>query len=535
MDRPGAHALTPVIPDVEVLEVIGRGGSGAVYRGHQAALGRDVAVKVVSAPGAPEASVERWRREVSAMGRLSNHPNIVAVYAGGLTEDGSPYLVMPYVPGGSVHDRLQAEGPLPAADVATLGAKLAGALATAHAAGVLHRDVKPENVLLSPYGEPQLSDFGIARLVDSSTTAASGIWATIPYAPPEVLNGQPASEAADVYGLGATLHACLTGAAPFSAGPDETLVSLVARVMTAEPPPLAALGVPAPLAAVVERAMAKDPERRQVSAAALRRDLEGVASLLARQDPTSSEGAAEATTVVAPAPAEPPPVAPAASPVAVAPPPGAVLPSAAGSTPPPLSPASPSSAGPPIQRPPAHPGGSRSRVGLAAAVVAVVGVLVLVAVLIVRGDGDDGPQGTAMTPSTSDAPTTTAPPPSTTPSTTAPTATTTTPTTTVPPTAEAVAPDLATAATTYLDAVGAGDLDRAWTLTSSRFRQVQDRSGWAAFWSGIDEVEVVGEPRVSVADAAVVVPLLVDGQREDYRMTFVQEGGGWRVDGPTSR
>lgn len=123
MNRPAPPprpAATADIPGVEDLEPIGRGGFGVVYRGRQRELDRQVAVKVISSPGTPEAAVERWRREVTAMGRLSNHPNIVAVYAGGVTDDGSPYLIMPYVPGGSLGDQLREKGPLGAAEVASL-------------------------------------------------------------------------------------------------------------------------------------------------------------------------------------------------------------------------------------------------------------------------------------------------------------------------------------------------------------------------------------------------------------------------------
>src|SRR5437763_4219090 len=127
----------PAIRDVEGLEVIGRGGYGIVYRGRQPDLDREIAVKVISAPATETSAATRWRREITAMGRLSNHPNIVAVYSGGVTDDGLPYLVMPYLPGGSLQDRLVRDGPLPAGEVAALGAKLAGALAAAHGVGVL--------------------------------------------------------------------------------------------------------------------------------------------------------------------------------------------------------------------------------------------------------------------------------------------------------------------------------------------------------------------------------------------------------------
>ena len=117
------------IPGVEGLEPIGRGGHSVVYRARQPDLGRDVAVKVLSATVEGGADVEQWRREITAMGRLSNHPNIVAAYAGGLTDDGRPYLVMPYVPEGSLGDRVRRSGPLAPAEVAAMGAQLAGALA----------------------------------------------------------------------------------------------------------------------------------------------------------------------------------------------------------------------------------------------------------------------------------------------------------------------------------------------------------------------------------------------------------------------
>ncbi|MEJ7846116.1 MAG: serine/threonine-protein kinase, partial [Acidimicrobiales bacterium] len=288
MDGPAgsvSDAPLPTIEGVADLLAIGRGGFGTVYRGRQPHLDREVAVKVLDAHDADGIALQRFQREVGAMGRLSNHPNIVAVYDGGVTAEGHPYLVMPFVPGGSLGDLLRRDGPLAPDMVAAMGAKLAGALASTHAAGVLHRDVKPDNVLISPYGEPQLTDFGIARLADATTTAWQSVALTVHYAAPEVLGGEPASPASDVYALGATLHACLTGTPPFKGEPGEALMAVVGRIATQPAPDLRAAGIDDPLAAVVEAALAKDPADRIPTAEELRRRLEAVIAT-----PTSATG-----------------------------------------------------------------------------------------------------------------------------------------------------------------------------------------------------------------------------------------------------
>ncbi|MBA2496955.1 MAG: serine/threonine protein kinase, partial [Acidimicrobiia bacterium] len=271
-----SDAPLPTIEGVADLVAIGRGGFGTVYRGRQPHLDRDVAVKVLDRSDADGLALRRFEREVGAMGRLSNHPNIVAVYDGGVTAEGRPYLVMPFVPGGSLGDLLRRDGSLAPELVAAMGAKLAGALASTHAAGVLHRDVKPDNVLISPYGEPQLTDFGIARLADATTTAWQSVALTVHYAAPEVLGGEPASPASDVYALGATLHACLTGTPPFKGEPGEALMVVVGRIATQPAPDLRAAGIDEPLATVVEQALAKDPTERIATADDLRRRLEAV-------------------------------------------------------------------------------------------------------------------------------------------------------------------------------------------------------------------------------------------------------------------
>ena len=515
-----AGAPAPEIPGVELTGVIGSGGSGFVYLGRQTAFGRDVAVKVTSRGSAPDESTRRWEREVAAIGRLSNHPNIVPVFDAGITADGSPYLVMPYVPQGTLGDRLRDEGPMPAEEVATIGAKLAGTLATVHAAGVLHRDVKPENVLWSPHGEPQLTDFGIARLQDITTTMAGGLHATIAYAAPEILAGKPASEAADVYGLGATLYACVTGASPHPTGGGESVAALVAKVIEQGPPPLTATDVPAPLAAVIDRSMSREPTDRQASADELRRELDQARSaVLAGPPPTADHlTAADATRVQA---AAIPPVEPPTSPQRVSVP--------APAPPPPREPA-PESA-------PAGNGGAPGNRGLW--VVALVVIVLFVGLLALALTRDDDPDDSAV--DATDAPTTETTGPSTTEPTTteAPTTTTTAaPTTTEAPrgngNADDDAPssgDISDAAVRYIRTLDRGELDAAWALTSPRFQANQDRDQWEGFWSSYDAIEIVGEPRVGDS-GTVIVPLSLDGQREDYRMDLVRQGGDWLVDGP---
>ena len=144
-------------------EEIGHGGFGVVYRCGQSALGRTVAVKVLTADLEP-GNLDRFVREQVAMGKLSGHPHIVNIFQVGSTATGRPYIVMQYHPHGSVEDRIRDDGALGWRDALHIGVKVAGALETAHCRGMLHRDVKPGNILLTEYGEPQLTDFGIARI-----------------------------------------------------------------------------------------------------------------------------------------------------------------------------------------------------------------------------------------------------------------------------------------------------------------------------------------------------------------------------------
>jgi serine/threonine-protein kinase PknK len=261
------------IPDLADAVEIGRGGFAVVYRATQPAFRRQVAAKVLTVELDERARL-RFERECQALGSLSDHPGIVTVYSAGFTDRGQPYLLMPYLAGGSYEDLIRQRGALPWAEVADVGVRLADALAAAHAEGVLHRDLKPANVLRSRHGQPVLADFGIARVAGSQHTSSgtSGITGSVHYMAPELIDGQEPSVATDVYALGATLYALLSGRAAFSSDTDHGIVPVLHRIVTAAPPPVE--GVPPRLGQVVLQAMAKRPEDRPPTAEALGRALQ---------------------------------------------------------------------------------------------------------------------------------------------------------------------------------------------------------------------------------------------------------------------
>ncbi|MFC8936254.1 protein kinase [Rhodococcus sp. NPDC057135] len=242
-------------------EEIGRGGFGVVYRCTQTALERTVAVKVLIAE-LDEENRERFFREQRAMGRLTGHPNIAAVLQVGITDDGRPYLVMPYYGQGSLDTRIRLHGPITPEAVLRLGVKMSAAVATAHRAGILHRDMKPANILITDYGELVLTDFGIAHITYGFTTATGTVARSPAFTSPEALGGDPSSPAADVYGLGATLFAALTGHAAFERHSGEQVVAQFLRITTQSVPDLREHGIDGDLAAVIEHAMARNPEDR---------------------------------------------------------------------------------------------------------------------------------------------------------------------------------------------------------------------------------------------------------------------------------
>ena len=250
---------------------IGRGGFGVVYRCVQRSLDRTVAVKVLA--DLDEENLERFVREQRAMGRLSGHPNIVNVLEVGATARGRPFIVMQYHPHGTLEALIRKHGPLDWRWVLRLGIKLAGALETGHQAGVLHRDVKPANILFTEYREPALTDFGIARITGGFETRAGLIAGTPSFTAPEVLSGAAATVASDLYGLGATLFCALTGHAVFERRSGESVVAQFVRISKGPIPNLGRVDIPEALAHAVERAMAGDPAARPASAGELGAEL----------------------------------------------------------------------------------------------------------------------------------------------------------------------------------------------------------------------------------------------------------------------
>jgi serine/threonine protein kinase len=263
--------------------IAGRGGMGVVYRATELSLGRPVALKLLAPERArDDAFRERFQRE-SRMAAAIDHPNVIPVYAAGEC-DGSLYLVMRYVGGTDLHALLRDHGaqePAFAADVVT---QVASALDAAHRAGLVHRDVKPANVLLAG-AHAYLSDFGLTRLAGSDTQLTeSGQWiGTVEYCSPEQLRGGRTDARADVYSLGCVLFAALTGGPPFAHG---TVPATMLAHLNDEPPRPSDHGAPAEFDRVIARALAKAPEHRYPSAG----DLGRAALAAARGEPvTESE------------------------------------------------------------------------------------------------------------------------------------------------------------------------------------------------------------------------------------------------------
>ncbi|MEU1719429.1 protein kinase [Nonomuraea sp. NPDC005692] len=263
-------------PGYRVLDQAGQGGFAVVYRAYQERLDRVVALKVLSVDRVDQRTMRRFQRELRLTGRLTGHPNVVTVFDTGVTRSGKPYIAMDFFENGSLRDKVRKEGPLGVPDVLRAGVKLAGALAAVHEAGVLHGDIKPQNILVSRYGEPAIADFGVARVVDSAEISATSQAFTPLHAAPEVLTGQPHSASGDIYSLGSTLYHLLAGQPAFHNPADPSIAPLMYRVLSLDPPPINRPDVPPAVFGTVLHAMSKQPERRPGSARELARRLQEV-------------------------------------------------------------------------------------------------------------------------------------------------------------------------------------------------------------------------------------------------------------------
>src|SRR5271167_4158139 len=261
------------------VEEIGHGGFGVVYRCAQPMLDRAVAVKVLTTDLDPD-NLDRFLREQRAMGRLSGHPHIMNILQVGVLASGRPFIVMPYHAKDSLEVLIRRHGPLDWSETLSIGVKLAGALEGAHRAGTLHRDVKPGNILLTDYGEPQLTDFGIARIAGGFQTATGVITGSPAFTAPEVLEGKTPTPTSDVYSLSATLFCALTGHAAFERRTGEGVVAQFLRITSQPIPDLREEGFPAEMTAVIERAMVRDPAARPASATAFGDELRQVQRIL---------------------------------------------------------------------------------------------------------------------------------------------------------------------------------------------------------------------------------------------------------------
>src|ERR687889_337594 len=285
-----SEAKKTVLDDrYDVGRPLGTGGMGEVFLARDRVLGRDVALKVLRRQYAGDSEfAERFKREARSAASLSN-PNIVQVYDRGETEEGASYIAMEYVPGGTLKERILREGPLEAADAAGLGAQVAEALGAAHDRGMVHRDVKPQNVLLAARGGEEGADFGIARAGSSATISRTGsVLGTAGYMSPEQALGKPATPKSDLYALGVVLYEALTGELPYTA--DNPIAVSMKHVNEPLRPPVELNPlIPEGMNALVTRLMAKDPEDRYADADELANDLRRVGRGL---EPVAAGGAA---------------------------------------------------------------------------------------------------------------------------------------------------------------------------------------------------------------------------------------------------
>src|SRR5437763_10815428 len=273
---------------------IGTGGMSTVYRSFDTVLERPVAIKLMHREIASHSEqLERFRREARSVAQL-NHPHIVTVIDAG-EDEGTPYIVFEFVDGETLKERIRRCGRLPIPEAIAYAIEIARALGAAHERGIVHRDIKPQNVLIDPEGSAKVTDFGIARSLDDTGLTADGrVLGTTDYVSPEQALGHTVTGQSDIYSLGICLYEMLTGDVPFK---GDGQVAVAMRHVREELPDVQRLRpeVSAALAAVVDRATAKDLDRRYLDAGSLVADLEDV---LAIETARAGGATGEATTVL---------------------------------------------------------------------------------------------------------------------------------------------------------------------------------------------------------------------------------------------
>lgn len=277
----------PLVPGDEFLQkytirgFLGKGGHGFVYRAHHAFLNRDIAIKIIVKPVDPARDLRgRAQREAQFLCALK-HPNVVSVMDGGLTDDGFVYILMELLQGCSLREVLVGHGRLSVTEALTIGAQVADGVQAAHAAGAIHRDLKPDNVYIIENNVAKVLDFGIAKFVDAKTTQRDHLDGTVPYMSPEHLRGLGVTPKSDIFSLGTLLYEALAGTPPCLIGLKERTWDAIGMAQIHQmPPPVDRLirTVPRHTARIVQRMIAKNPADRFATmgeaAAALRASLE---------------------------------------------------------------------------------------------------------------------------------------------------------------------------------------------------------------------------------------------------------------------
>jgi serine/threonine protein kinase len=480
---------------------IGGGAMGVVWRATDRYLHRVVAIKeVLLQDGLDESKAEEAKSRAMREGRIAarlQHPNAITVFA--VVEDGGrPWLVMEYLPSKSLATMLRESGRLPVAEVIEIGCQLASALSAAHEAGIVHRDIKPGNVLIGDDGTVKISDFGVSRAVgDVTITATREITGTPGFFAPEVARGEDAGFAADVFSLGATLYNAVEGVPPF--GDSDNAIALLHRVSTGTtiPPTLAG-----PLTPMLLRLLEASPEDRPTMAEAL--DAFNALAVASRE---------EVAPELPPPPVEPSPPAPMA--------PTAVVPVAG------------------------EPGRNKRRVRAALGLVAIA-LLAAAAALVIRGTGggqDNAGQAPRTTPVTapsqapaaapspapSQAPSTSqAPQPSSTPS-QAPS---------TPQPSPTAAPQAPTAAISDYYALLPGSLPAGYAKLTDQFKQSRNLTlaNYEGFWHQYQSVTVSGVTQQGPDRVSADVTYVTTGGNtivEHDTFTLVQQNGQWLIDSQT--